>query len=98
MAQSPQDWARKLTQTIQQQGRRGGFGGGGGPPKLPGLGAAAGIVLLLGGGFVVNNALFNGPSSCGPIRNPVINKKSSGRWSSSYQVHKNRRRPKGYIQ
>lgn len=59
MAQNPQDWARKLQETIQQRGRGGGgFGGG---PKF-GFGAAAGIVTLVGGALVVNNALFNGKS------------------------------------
>ncbi|KAL9614821.1 MAG: hypothetical protein Q9167_000731 [Letrouitia subvulpina] len=60
MAQSPQEWARRLQQTIQQQGRRSTFGGGpGGPPRIP-IGGAAMAVLLIGGGLVVNNALFNG--------------------------------------
>lgn len=54
MAQNPQEWARKLQQTLQQ---RGGRGGG---PKLPGVGVFGGAVILFGGIFVVNNALFNG--------------------------------------
>ncbi|KAL9047013.1 MAG: hypothetical protein Q9214_000299 [Letrouitia sp. 1 TL-2023] len=59
MAQNPQEWARRLQQTIQQQGSRGNFGGGsGGPPRIP-IGSAAMAVLLIGGGLVVNNALFN---------------------------------------
>ncbi|KAI4216803.1 MAG: hypothetical protein LQ351_000752 [Letrouitia transgressa] len=58
MAQNPQEWARRLQQTIQQQGSRGNFGGGGGPPRIP-IGGAAVAVLLIGGGLVVNNALFN---------------------------------------
>ena len=59
MAQSPQDWARKLQQTLQQQrGGKGGFGGGG-PPRGS-LGVGAGIAILVGGALVVNNALFNG--------------------------------------
>ncbi|KAI4252363.1 MAG: hypothetical protein L6R42_007998 [Xanthoria sp. 1 TBL-2021] len=55
MAQNPQQWARRLQQSIGQRG--GGFGGGGGP-KLP-FGAAAAAVIVIGGGVVVNNALFN---------------------------------------
>ncbi|KAI4269719.1 MAG: hypothetical protein L6R38_007364 [Xanthoria sp. 2 TBL-2021] len=55
MSQNPQQWARKLQQSIGQRG--GGFGGGGGP-KLP-FGAAAAAVIVIGGGVVVNNALFN---------------------------------------
>lgn len=58
MAQNPQEWARKLQQTIQQRGGRGGFRGGG-PPKGT-LGAFAGIAITVGGYLVVNNALFNG--------------------------------------
>ncbi|KAI4172169.1 MAG: hypothetical protein Q9188_003574 [Gyalolechia gomerana] len=57
MAQNPQEWARKLQQTIQQRGGRGGFRGGG-PPKGT-LGAFAGIAITVGGYLVVNNALFN---------------------------------------
>lgn len=53
MAQNPQEWARKLQQTLQQ---RGGRGGG---PRFP-FGPAAGVVTIIGGALVVNNALFNG--------------------------------------
>lgn len=55
MAQNPQDWARKLQETIQQRSGKG-FGGG---PKFP-LGAIGGLAVIVGGALVVNNALFNG--------------------------------------
>ncbi|KAI4273207.1 MAG: hypothetical protein LQ337_004795 [Flavoplaca oasis] len=55
MAQNPQQWARKLQQSIGQRG--GGFGGGGGG-RSP-FGAAAAIVILAGGVYAVNSALFN---------------------------------------
>ena len=56
MAQNPQQWARKLQQSIGQRG--GGFGGGGG--GRPPFGLAAVLVMLAGGGYAVNSALFNG--------------------------------------
>ncbi|KAL8663884.1 MAG: hypothetical protein Q9168_008014 [Polycauliona sp. 1 TL-2023] len=57
MAQSPQQWARRLQQAIGQRG--GGFGGAGGGGGRPPFGLAAGIILVGGGAVVVNNALFN---------------------------------------
>lgn len=62
MAQNPQDWARKLSETIQQ---RGGKGGG---PRFP-VGAAVGAVLVGGGYWAINNALFNGERDllCDPV-------------------------------
>ncbi|KAL9036825.1 MAG: hypothetical protein Q9180_004073 [Flavoplaca navasiana] len=55
MAQNPQQWARKLQQSIGQRG--GGLGGGGGP-RLP-FGLAAAVVMVGGGAYALNSALFN---------------------------------------
>lgn len=66
MAQNPQDWARKLQQSIQQQrSGKGGFGGGfgGGRPPKGSVGAIGGLIILAGGYLVVNNALFNGKNA-----------------------------------
>lgn len=54
MAQNPQQWARKLAETIQRGG------GGGGGPGYPGSSVITAVLVLGGGGWAINRALFNG--------------------------------------
>lgn len=87
MAQDPKEMWRKLQQTVASAQQKGRGGLPGGPRNF--FGGAAGLLLLGTGVVVVNNALFNGMQDYSKITKVQL-MFSSGRWSSSYQVHKSR--------